>query len=105
MSAAAALVESTLEDNLKKFLNKNIVKKELTDDVSSAFIPLCSTCALSSRVCLCVQLGVLDAKLGGVIKESMGIPCVFNQSVLNVVRGIRSQVRPRELAVGVRVCV
>jgi nucleolar protein 58 len=36
-------------------------------------------------------LGVLDAKLGGIIKESLGIPCVYNQSVMNVVRGIRSQ--------------
>lgn len=33
VSAAAALVEGSLEDGLKKFLNKYIVKKELSDEV------------------------------------------------------------------------
>jgi hypothetical protein len=37
VSAAAAMVEGSLEDNLSKFLKKNIIKKELTDDVRAIF--------------------------------------------------------------------
>jgi hypothetical protein len=50
-------------------------------------------------VCVCaraltrLQLGVLDAKLGGLIKEQLGVPCVYNASVLTLIRGVRSQVR------------
>jgi hypothetical protein len=40
-----------------------------------------------------LQLGVLDNKLGGLIKEKLGVPCVYNGSVLTLIRGIRSQVR------------
>ena len=35
-------------------------------------------------------LGVFDAKLGGVIKEKLGINCVYSQSVLELLRGVRS---------------
>ena len=67
--AAADLLESKMCKQLKKFLTKNVVKKELTD-----------------------ELAVSDAKLGGVIKEKLGIPCVFNSSVMELMRGLRSQV-------------
>lgn len=94
VSAAAAMVEGSLEDNLSKFLKKNIVKKELTDDVRAAcaVLSICFLCVHAIRDCAVLQLGVLDSKLGGLIKESLGIPCVHSQSVLNLVRGIRSQV-------------
>jgi hypothetical protein len=51
VAAATALVESKLNSELKKFLKKNIVKKELTD-----------------------ELAVSDSKLGGVIKDKLDIP-------------------------------
>lgn len=35
VAAASALIESKLSSELKSFLKKNIVKKELTDEVSS----------------------------------------------------------------------
>ena len=61
------------------------------------------------RACVClvprIQLGVLDTKLGGIIKDTMGIPCVYNQSIMNLVRGIRSQVSPACLPSRVCVCV
>lgn len=50
LAAATALVESKLSSDLKKFLKKNIVKKELTD-----------------------ELAVADSKLGGIIKEKLDI--------------------------------
>jgi hypothetical protein len=51
VAAASALIESKLSSELKSFLKKNIVKKELTD-----------------------ELAVADAKLGGLIKEKLDIP-------------------------------
>lgn len=51
VAAATALIESKLSSELKSFLKKNIVKKELTD-----------------------ELAVADAKLGGLIKEKLDIP-------------------------------
>lgn len=50
VAAATALVESKMNKELKKFLKKNIVSKELTD-----------------------ELAVADAKLGGVIKDKLDI--------------------------------
>ena len=44
------MVESKVGADLKKFLKKHILKKELTD-----------------------ELAVMDSKLGGVIKDEMGI--------------------------------
>lgn len=35
MNAASAIVEGTLDDSLAKFLKKNIVKKELKDEVGA----------------------------------------------------------------------
>jgi hypothetical protein len=68
MSAAASLVESKLGKELKKFLKKNIVKKELTD-----------------------ELGVADTKLGGIIKDKLGVQCVADSTVMELQRGIRNQ--------------
>ena len=68
LSAATALVESKLDKNLKKFLKKNIVSKEISD-----------------------KLAVADAKLGGVIKKKLGVDCVANDVTMEILRGIRSQ--------------
>ena len=51
MAAASALIEGKLGKDLKSFLKKQIVKRELTD-----------------------ELAVQDAKLGGMIKEKLDIP-------------------------------
>ena len=37
------------------------------------------------------ELGVADAKLGGVIKDKLGISCVADSRVSELLRGIRSQ--------------
>ena len=68
VAAAASLVDSKLGKELKKFLKKNIVKKELTDD-----------------------LGVADTKLGGIIKDKLGVQCIADSAVMELQRGIRSQ--------------
>ena len=49
--AASALIEGKLTKNLRVFLKKQIVKKELSD-----------------------ELAVSDAKLGGLIKDKLDIP-------------------------------
>ena len=33
-----------------------------------------------------------DAKLGGAIKEKLGIPCVFDESAQQLTRGLRNQI-------------
>ena len=68
LDAATALCEGTLDKNLKKFLKKSIIKKELTD-----------------------QLGVIDAKLGNLIKSKLEIDCVADNSISELMRGIRQQ--------------
>ena len=50
LAAASAMVEGKMGDDMKKFLKKHIIKKELTD-----------------------ELAVMDNKLGGSIKEDLGI--------------------------------
>ena len=62
------MVESNLGKGLKKFLQKSIVKKELTD-----------------------ELAVSDAKLGNLIKSKLDIPCVSNSGTMELARGIRQQ--------------
>jgi nucleolar protein 58 len=69
VKAVESMIESKLSRPLKKFLQKQIVKKELQD-----------------------ELAVADAKLGGVIKEKLGIPCVFSSGVMELMRGIRSNI-------------
>eukprot|EP01035_Chromulina_nebulosa_P029439 gene29439-39020_t len=66
--AATSIIDSTLDKNLKKFLKKNILSKEVAD-----------------------ELAVADIKLGGLIKEKLDIKCVFNDSIAELFRGVRSQ--------------
>ena len=68
VAAANALAEGTLDKSLKKFLKKNIVNAELKD-----------------------VLGVMDVKLGGLIKNKLEIECVADNAVAELMRGIRSQ--------------
>tara|TARA_B110001452_G_scaffold202928_1_gene172939 strand:+ start:291 stop:1523 length:1233 start_codon:yes stop_codon:yes gene_type:complete len=35
---------------------------------------------------------VADSKLGGVIKEKLNIPCIYDESVLQLMRGLRNQI-------------
>ncbi|KAL6062053.1 Ribosomal RNA processing protein 1 A [Balamuthia mandrillaris] len=69
LAAATALVESKMDSTLKKFLKDSVVKKDLGE-----------------------TLAVSDAKLGGIIKEKLGIKCLHNSLVNELIRGIRSQV-------------
>lgn len=69
LAAAAAICEGSLDKGLKKFLSKSIVDKKLS-----------------------AKLAVGDVKLGGFIKESLGIKCVSNEAVNELMRGIRSQI-------------
>lgn len=68
LAATTALVESKLGKGLKKFLKANIVKKGLTE-----------------------ELAIMDSKVGGIIKEKLGVQCVNDSRVMELMRGIRSQ--------------
>ena len=68
LEATAALVESKLSKGLKKFLQKNIVEKDIKE-----------------------TLAVADAKLGGFIKEALGIPCEAGDVCMELMRGLRNQ--------------
>merc|ERR1711871_552986 len=68
LAAATAMIEGKLDKSLKKFLKKNIVDKDLKD-----------------------ELIVSDAKVGGIIKEKLGIQCAADSNTLEVLRGIRMQ--------------
>ena len=67
--AATSIIESKLDKPLKKFLKKQIVSKELQD-----------------------ELAVADIKLGGLIKDNLDIQCVHNDLVSEIFRGIRGQI-------------
>jgi nucleolar protein 58 len=67
--AATNLIENKLDKNLKKFLKKNIISKSISD-----------------------ELAVADTKLGGLLKDEMQIQCVNNDLVMEVFRGIRTQI-------------
>jgi len=69
VAAATSIIESTLHSTLKKFLKKNIINKELDD-----------------------ELAVSDVKLGGLIKDKMEIKCVCNDNILELFRGVRTQI-------------
>ena len=69
LGAATSLVEGKVGSGLKKFLKKNVVAKEVTD-----------------------TLAVADAKLGNAIKEKLSIPCVWDEGVMQLMRGLRSQI-------------
>jgi nucleolar protein 58 len=64
LEAAASLVDSKLSKGLKKFLKKHAEGE---------------------------TLGVVDAKLGSIIKEKLGIPCIYSSGVLELSRGLRYQ--------------
>ena len=66
LAAATAIVDSKLSKNLKKFL-----KKHAEGD----------------------SLAVIDAKLGSLVKEKLGIPCIHGNGVLELVRGVRTQLQ------------
>ena len=66
LSAATAICDGKLDRGLRTFL----------------------TSALGSKVDK-QTLGVTDSKLGGLIKDKLNIQCVFDNSVHEVVRGIR----------------
>jgi len=66
LSAATAICDSKLDKKLSKFL-----KKECTGDN--------------------VKLAVMDKKLGGLIKEKLGIKCMHDNAVGELMRGIRNQ--------------
>ncbi|DBA92194.1 hypothetical protein WJX77_003846 [Trebouxia sp. C0004] len=66
LAAAAALVDSKLSKGLKKFLKKNAEGD---------------------------TLAVLDSKLGSIIKEKLDIPCIYSNGVMELTRGVRSQLQ------------
>lgn len=66
LAAATALVDSKLGKGLKKFLKKNVVGEELA---------------------------VLDKKLGGIVQEKLGINCIYNNSIMELTRGVRNQLQ------------
>eukprot|EP00891_Asterochloris_glomerata_P000764 jgi/Astpho2/764/e_gw1.00016.56.1_t len=66
LAAAASLVDSKLSKGLKKFLKKHAVGD---------------------------TLAVMDSKLGNLIKEKLDIPCVYSNSVMELARGVRSQLQ------------
>jgi len=68
VACATALIENKLDKGLQKFLKKNVVSKKLTD-----------------------ELAVYDVKVGGIIKDKLGIKCVANTKIMELMRGIRSQ--------------
>jgi len=68
VQSATALVEGKLSAGMKKFLKKNLVSTDVQD-----------------------TLAVCDSKLGGVIKEKLEIQCVFDDSVQQLMRGLRNQ--------------
>ena len=57
-----------MDDSLKKFLKKSIVKADLKD-----------------------KLAVADPKLAGLIKDALDIKCVNNYNINELMRGIRNQ--------------
>jgi nucleolar protein 58 len=66
VAAATAIQNSTLDKSLSKFL-----KKECEGEQS--------------------RLAIIDKKLGSQIKEKLGIKCIHDNSVSELMRGIRSQ--------------
>lgn len=72
LAAATAICDGKLDKSLKSFLKEAILKgaKEGAEKVT---------------------LAVADAKLGGLIKEKMDIKCVYDNTILELMRGIRGQ--------------
>lgn len=68
MAAATDMVESNLGKSLKKFLKKNLASKETAQ-----------------------KLAVQDKTLGGLIKEKLDVKVVSDEAIMEVFRGIRTQ--------------
>jgi len=68
LTAAAAICEETLADSLKTFLQENIISQEVK-----------------------TKLAVADSKMATLIKSELGIKCVFDSTVMELMRGIRQQ--------------
>ena len=66
LSAATAICDGKLDRGLKAFLTSSLGAKAEK-----------------------VTLGVADSKLGSLIKDKLGVQCVYDASVAEVVRGIR----------------
>jgi nucleolar protein 58 len=64
--AATSIIDGTLDKSLKKFLKKQFSSKDASD-----------------------ELAVADVKLGGLLKEKLDIKCVYNDTVLELFRGVR----------------
>ena len=62
------MVDGSLDDSLRKFLKKSIIKADLKD-----------------------KLAVADPKLAGLIKDDLNIKCVNNNGINELMRGIRNQ--------------
>eukprot|EP01010_Urceolus_cornutus_P003670 NODE_527_length_1572_cov_282.619829_g400_i0.p1 GENE.NODE_527_length_1572_cov_282.619829_g400_i0~~NODE_527_length_1572_cov_282.619829_g400_i0.p1 ORF type:complete len:480 (-),score=171.87 NODE_527_length_1572_cov_282.619829_g400_i0:131-1519(-) len=69
VEATTALMNSELHSSLKKFLKKSIEGAQLEE-----------------------QLAVQDAKLGGLIKKKLNIPCIHDAQVDEILRAIREQI-------------
>jgi len=69
LAAATAICDGKLDKGLKNFLKEAVASsKEGADKLT---------------------LAVSDAKLGGLIKEKLDIKCVYDQTILELMRGIR----------------
>jgi nucleolar protein 58 len=68
LKSSTALMKSKLSKTLKSFLSKQIVEKGLEE-----------------------SLALSDSKLGSIIKDKLGIQCVVDTSVNELIRCIRSQ--------------
>lgn len=66
LAAATALVDSKLSKGLKKFLKKHVQEE---------------------------TLAIVDSKLGSIIKEKLGINCVYSNAILELTRGVRNQLQ------------
>jgi nucleolar protein 58 len=71
LAAATAICDGKLDKSLKSFLKEAILKGK--DDADK------------------VTLAVADPKLGGLIKEKLDIKCVYDNTILELMRGIRGQ--------------
>lgn len=69
LAGACSVIDGKLDKSLKKFLKKSIVDQDMKD-----------------------KLLVSDHKLGGIIKEKVGIKCVYSTAHQELFRGIRSQI-------------
>ncbi len=64
LSTTSSIVDSKLPKSLRKFLKKNATGE---------------------------TLAISDPKLGNIIKEKLEIPCIHNSAVMELMRGVRSQ--------------